>query len=166
MSSHVDISNASPFDLTVAAAMFAELYAGITVADAAYVQKWKATTGMVRLRPYKDATEGALFESSNAAESAYATLSLRGSQLKFHIGSSGTSGMEIDASGNVLVDRLAQSSGGKVEITGNLVFQPSASAPTLGTNGDLSFQAVSNTSVKMFLRGTDGTTRSVTFTLA
>jgi hypothetical protein len=72
----------------------------------------------------------------------------------------------IDANGNLLINRTTQVSGGKVEISGNLVLQPSASAPTLGANGDLSFQLVSNTSLKILVRGSDGVTRSTTLTLA
>ena len=55
---------------------------------------------------------------------------------------------------------------GEVDITGNLVAQLNSAAPTLGVNSTMSFQLVSNTSLKVLVRGTDGTTRSVTLTLA
>ena len=82
-----------------------------------------------------------------------------------NIGPTATS-FRIDANGNILVNRAAQASGGKLEITGNLVVNLPASVPTLGTNSDMSFQLVSNTSLKILVRGTDGTTRSATLTLA
>jgi hypothetical protein len=77
-----------------------------------------------------------------------------------------TESMTLDASGNLLVSRSAQSSGGKFEVSGNVVLQPAAAAPTLGVNGDMSFQLVSNTSLKILVRGSDGVTRSTTLTLA
>jgi hypothetical protein len=52
-----------------------------TAADAATVAKWKGSTGLLRLRPYVDATIGAIFESTNAAESAYLPLTLTGSNV-------------------------------------------------------------------------------------
>jgi hypothetical protein len=74
--------------------------------------------------------------------------------------------MRLSAAGVLLLGRTAQSSGGKLEVAGNVVLQPSAGAPTLGVNGDMSFQLVSNTSLKMLVRGSDGVTRSTTLTLA
>jgi hypothetical protein len=41
-----------------------------------------------------------------------------------------------------------------------------ASSVTLATNGDLAFEATSNTSLTIRYRGTDGTTRSASLTLA
>jgi hypothetical protein len=68
--------------------------------------------------------------------------------------------------GDVLVGRSTKSSGGKLEVSGNMVCQPTAAAPMLGTNGDMSFQLESNTSLKVLVRGSDGVTRSATITLA
>lgn len=76
-----------------------------------------------------------------------------------------TQAMTLDASGNLLVGKTAQSSGGKLEVAGNVVCQPSAAAPTLAVNGEMSFQLVSNTSLKILVRGSDGVTRSATLTL-
>lgn len=72
----------------------------------------------------------------------------------------------VDVNGNFLVNRSAQLSGGKLEVAGNLVLQPAGAAPTLGSNGDMSFQLVSSTQLKLLVRGSDGVTRSVTLTLA
>lgn len=74
--------------------------------------------------------------------------------------------LRFTSTGAALFGRTTQLSGGKVEIAGNLALQPSASAPTLGANGDMSFQLVSNTSLKILVRGSDGVTRSATLTLA
>ena len=49
---------------------------------------------------------------------------------------------------------------------GNFISRPTAAGPTLANNGEMSFQLVSNTSLKILVRGSDGTTRSATLTLA
>lgn len=77
-----------------------------------------------------------------------------------------TTAAVIDTNGNLLIARAAQSSGGKLEVGGNIVANLPAGAPTLGTNGDMSFQLVSNTSLKILVRGSDGVTRSATLALA
>lgn len=81
-------------------------------------------------------------------------------------GPSDTLALRVNASGDALVGRSSKASGGKLEVSGNVVLQPAAAAPTLGTNGDMSFQLVSNTSLKILVRGSDGVTRSATLTLA
>lgn len=72
----------------------------------------------------------------------------------------------IDPSGNMLVGRTGSSSGGKLEVAGNIVANLPSAAPTLGVNGDMSFQLVSNTSLKILVRGSDGVTRSTSLVLA
>jgi len=47
-----------------------------------------------------------------------------------------------------------------------LIFIPQATSPTLIVNGQVSFERVSNTQLKILMRGTDGTTRSNTLTLS
>ena len=74
--------------------------------------------------------------------------------------------MLLDVNGNLLINRNTQQSGGKLEVEGNIVLQPAGGAPTLANNGDMSFQLVSNTSLKILVRGSDGVTRSATLTLA
>jgi hypothetical protein len=54
---------------------------------------------------------------------------------------------------------------GKVELGANLVLVPDASA-TPASNGQLTFQATSNTSLTFKYKGTDGTVRSANLTLA
>lgn len=68
--------------------------------------------------------------------------------------------------GDFLIGRASKVSGGKLEVAGNLVCQPSTAAPTLGANGDMTFQLLSDTSLKILVRGSDGVTRSTTLTLA
>ena len=68
--------------------------------------------------------------------------------------------------GSVAVGRTAPASGGVFEVNGNIVANLPGSAPTLGVNGDMSFQLVSNTQLKILVRGTDGVTRSNTLTLS
>ena len=52
-----------------------------TVGDGSVVARWKGTTGWLRLRPYVDATLGAVFESVNPAEDTYLPLTLNGSNI-------------------------------------------------------------------------------------
>lgn len=66
----------------------------------------------------------------------------------------------------VTLFKAAATSGGKLEVGGNIAFNAPLAAPTLGTNLDVSFQALSNTQLKVFMRGTDGVTRSTVWNLA
>lgn len=54
----------------------------------------------------------------------------------------------------------------RIDTSGNFIHQVNATAPTLSTNSTMSFELTSNTSLKIVVRGTDGTTRSVSLTLA
>ncbi len=85
--------------------------------------------------------------------------------IAFHTASS-VERMRIDASGNALIGRSSQQSGGRLEVAGNIVANVPTAAPTLGTNQDMSFQLLSNTQLKILVRGTDGVTRSAIITLA
>jgi hypothetical protein len=49
---------------------------------------------------------------------------------------------------------------------GNLIWSPSATPPTLVTNGNLTVNATSNTNLRFSYRGSDGTTRVANITLA
>lgn len=88
------------------------------------------------------------------------------SNHRLTLGTNAIARMAISGSGTVSIGRLEPASGGTLEVSGNIVCQPTAAAPTLGANGDMSFQLVSNTQLKVLVRGSDGTTRSVTLTLA
>jgi hypothetical protein len=54
----------------------------------------------------------------------------------------------------------------RITAAGDLIHQVNGTAPTLSTNSTMSFELTSNTSLKIVVRGTDGTTRSVSLTLA
>lgn len=54
----------------------------------------------------------------------------------------------------------------RINADGQIVFRLLSSVPAFGSNTEMSFHAVSNTQVRLSYRGTDGTTRSVTLTLA
>jgi hypothetical protein len=72
---------------------------------------------------------------------------------------------QIDnVSGNAVV--AVSPTASQVNITGNLVTTVNSAAPTLVTNSTMSFQLISNTSLAILVRGTDGTTRSVALTLS
>ena len=69
--------------------------------------------------------------------------------------------------GQFLIGRTSPSSSTSLmEIAGNTVIAIPTVAPTLGINGDMSFQLLSNTQLKIVVRGNDGVTRSSTLTLA
>jgi hypothetical protein len=87
------------------------------------------------------------------------------SNHRLTIGTNAIARMVVSGSGTVTIGRLEPASGGLFEVSGNVVCQPTAAAPTLGANGDMSFQRVSDTQLKVLMRGSDGTTRSVTLTL-
>jgi len=67
-------------------------------------------------------------------------------------------------SGNAVV--AVSDTASQVNITGNLVTTVNSTAPTLSTNKTLIFQLVSDTSLKILVRGSDGVTRSATLTLS
>jgi len=72
---------------------------------------------------------------------------------------------QIDnVSGNAVV--AVSPTASQVNITGNLVTTVNSAAPTLVTNSTMSFQLISNTSLAILVRGSDGTTRSVALTLS
>ena len=54
----------------------------------------------------------------------------------------------------------------RLDASGNLIYRVNGTAPSLSTNSTMSFELTSNTSLKIVVRGTDGTTRSVSLTLA
>lgn len=95
-------------------------------------------------------------QPGNNAGYAWATGDLTASTLR----------MLLDVNGNLVLGRGGQQSGGKLEVSGNVVLQPAGAAPTLANNGDMSFQLVSSTQLKILVRGSDGITRSATLTLA
>jgi hypothetical protein len=64
------------------------------------------------------------------------------------------------------LDNLTVSTGDLKITAGDFISNVSASAPTLSINSTLSFQRVSDTNLKILMRGSDGVTRSATLTLS
>jgi hypothetical protein len=85
----------------------------VSVADAGTASKWIATSGRLRLRPYADATNGAVFESTNTAENAYLPLSLFGSSVRLGNGAQ----VIIDSSGNLGIGTSSPDT--KFDVRGN-----------------------------------------------
>lgn len=54
----------------------------------------------------------------------------------------------------------------RIDANGNMILLPTATPPTLTTNGELVFTLTSNTNVRISARGSDGTTRVANITLA
>jgi hypothetical protein len=77
-------------------------------------------------------------------------------------------GLQINASnaaGTVQV-RTAGAAAADWDANQNLIQKLNGTAPSLSTNSTMTFELTSNTSLKVFVRGSDGVTRSVTLTLA
>lgn len=53
-----------------------------------------------------------------------------------------------------------------LDASGNLIWSPASSPPSLATNGQLTVNATSNTNLRFSYRGSDGTTRVANITLA
>lgn len=77
----------------------------VTVADAATAQRLVAATGRFRFRPYVDATNGAVFESSNSGETAYLPMTIFGSNVR--LGNGNGIQAAIDSSNNVVFGTAA-----------------------------------------------------------
>jgi hypothetical protein len=80
-------------------------------------------------------------------------------------GSSGT--VEFNQSSNAAMTFLTNGTErARIDASGNLILQSSATPATLGTNGMLTVNATSNTNLRFSYRGSDGTTRVANITLA
>jgi len=66
----------------------------------------------------------------------------------------------VFSGGSGLVEERA-----RIDSSGNFIHQVNGTAPSLSTNSTMSFELTSNTSLKIVVRGTDGTTRSATLVL-
>jgi hypothetical protein len=79
--------------------------------------------------------------------------------------------MRINSSGNLLVGKSTDDGINKLQVQGSVSatsikseLTPKGDAPTV--NGNMTFTAVSDTELRVSLKGSDGEVRSVTLTLA
>lgn len=79
--------------------------------------------------------------------------------------------MRINAAGNVLIGKVTDDGVNKLQVEGGVSatsikseLTPKGAAPTV--NGNMTFTAVSDTQLLVSLKGSDGTVRSITLTLA
>jgi hypothetical protein len=80
--------------------------------------------------------------------------------------SSGTP-MNLDCGGsNTLIFKRGATETGRFDGSGNFISRPTVAGPTLANNGEMSFRLVSNTSLQIIARGSDGVTRAATLTLS
>jgi hypothetical protein len=86
----------------------------------------------------------------------------------FFIQKNGNSGtVEFNQSSNAAMTFLTNGTErARIDASGNLILQSSATPATLGTNGMLTVNATSNTNLRFSYRGSDGTTRVANITLA
>ena len=89
-----------------------------------------------------------------------------GDGTTFYLYSGGTGGY-VFRNANDTSTLASLSNAGNLTVSGTQnVFGVPASANALGTNSTMTFELTSNTELKIKVRGTDGTTRSVSLTLA
>ena len=89
------------------------------------------------------------------ATAASSQIQFTNGEIRFKNAASGTAGNAITYSQPMTLDG-----------SGNLILQPPSSPPTLGTNGQLTVNATSNTNLRFSYRGSDGVTRVANITLA
>jgi hypothetical protein len=75
----------------------------------------------------------------------------------WYTGSAGTAGNTITGFSSALMT---------LDASGNLIWSPASSPPSLATNGQLTVNATSNTNLRFSYRGSDGVTRVANLTLA
>ena len=86
--------------------------------------------------------------------------------LIYKNGADATLHVRQDGSGRIVTWNKSGSDLAYIDTNGNLVQTVNGTAPTLGANGQMTFELTSNTELKIKVRGSDGTTRSVSLTLA
>jgi hypothetical protein len=115
-----------------------------SVADAVYATAFNATSGNFRVIPYLDSTSGTALTAYSAGYAGLGKMTFDASSMRFCTG--GTERASIDASGN-------------------LIQTVNTTAATLSTNGTLTFSIVDNSTLRVSVRGSDGTTRTATLAL-
>jgi hypothetical protein len=98
--------------------------------------------------------------------------STSGTSLEFqNTGASGRSwrigsGFAVVAGNFEIYDTTASANRFSIDLSGNILSNLTATAPTLGVNSQMVFNLTSNTNLRISVRGTDGTTRTANITLA
>jgi hypothetical protein len=111
-----------------------------TVADGATGMKIKAGTGMFRFRPYVDATNGCVIDSSDAAETAYLPFTISALNLRL-FGNSGVGvsvgttgivqcGSSLEVNSATLIKSNTTLTDGAAAAVGTLTNAPTAGNPT------------------------------------
>lgn len=130
------------------------------------------------VRRSTDAFWGARVSNSNAGSSASAGIQLGNDTNAAAAAISINSSANVSAIGGAnslniinglaapLVFATSSAEAGRFTATRDFVTNINASAPALTTNRTMSFELTSNTSLKIVVRGSDGTTRSVSLTLS
>lgn len=107
---------------------------------------------------------GTGFQTNSAVYSALSTVA--GREIPMVYASDGTNmGLISSLSGNMAFFTQGTERA-RIDSAGNFIHQVNSTAPTLSTNGTMSFELTSNTSLKVVVRGSDGVTRSATLTLS
>lgn len=88
-----------------------------------------------------------------------------GTYLPLSIKVNATEQMKFHTSGRTTVGTVTDDGVNKLQINGPIRFVPDLSSTPVN-NGDLTFEATSNTSLKIKYKGSDGTVRSTTLTLS
>jgi hypothetical protein len=127
-----------------------------TVSDAVTALKLAGTTGKVRVRPYVDSTYGVVFDSTNAAESAYLPMSFYGTNIYTNPDTAaiwriaGSEQMRLTSTG-LLVGTTSNPQNSKLMVGGTVQVKPAAnnSLEIIGPN--------SGTGIRLFARNDAGT---------
>jgi len=121
---------------------------GIGVTPSAKLDVYQATLGTAYFRGGYSARQLTLTATSDGVnDGAVHTFLIGSSAGRYNFSNSSATLMTLDASGN-------------------LIWSPASTPPTLGTNGQLTVNATSNTNLRFSYRGSDGTTRVANITLA
>ena len=123
-----------------------------------------SATRALSLQSFGDSAAGTTFGVTNAAAATLTT----GTTGSFYpsnllIGTLGSAAPIVFGVNDTEVGRFSSSA---MTLAVNLVHAVPASAPSLTVNRTLTWELTSNTSLKVFVRGADGTTRSATLARA
>jgi len=111
-------------------------------------------------------------DNTTGLQARLSSTSTSGTSLEFqNTGASGRSwrigsGFAVVAGNFEIYDTTASANRFSIDLSGNILSNVTATAPTLGVNSQMVFNLTSNTNLRISVRGTDGTTRTANITLA